>query len=40
MTFLAAHWPEIALTTVIALCAAAFVYACGMGCKTGSDDDR
>ena len=39
MNFLAAHWPELAFTTVIAACAAVFVYACGMGCN-GRDDDR
>jgi hypothetical protein len=37
MTFLAAHWPEIALTTVIAACAVAFVWACQRDCS-GSDE--
>jgi hypothetical protein len=38
MHIIAAHWPEIVLTAVIAACAAVFVWAC-QSC-TGSDDDR
>jgi hypothetical protein len=34
MTFLLTHWPELALTTVLAICAWVFVVACGGGkCK-------
>ena len=34
MDFFATHWPEIALTTVLAGCAWVFVYACSGGrCK-------
>jgi len=41
MTFIAQHWPELTLATVIVIWGAVVAYACSGGrCKTRSGDDR